>query len=182
MRAPTAVTLRGAWTKWIEQAEAGEILSRYRRPYKPSALRGYRSDMESFVLDDFGSCRLSDVTADDLQALVDRLLGEGKSGSKVRNVLVPLQCPRRRQGGVEASRPRLPRGMPGQSPRSPCGHRAMFRGRLNARRARGSEPRAAARPFESDVRLASSTGRPALHLAPLPRLPRCRSPRSRSDS
>ena len=92
MRAPTSLTLEAAWKAWLEAAERGEILSRYRQPYKGSALRGYASDMRRFVLDDLGARRLADVTADDLQGLVDRLVGQGLSGSKVRNTIVPLQA------------------------------------------------------------------------------------------
>jgi integrase len=55
-------------------------------------LRGYRADMQRYVLPSFGALRLGDVTADDLQGLVDRLVGSGASGSKVRNVLVPCQA------------------------------------------------------------------------------------------
>jgi hypothetical protein len=67
MRATPAVTLREAWTVWLEAAERGEILSRYRRPYKPSALRGYRHDVERYVLPDLGGLRLGDLTADDFR-------------------------------------------------------------------------------------------------------------------
>jgi integrase len=43
-----------------------------------------------------GARKLGDVRPDDLQALIDRLVGQGLSGSKVRNVLVPLQSLYRR--------------------------------------------------------------------------------------
>jgi len=95
-RATTPLTLRQAWATWIEQAEKGEVLSRFRRPYKPSALRGYRADMDRYVLDDLGAVKLVDLSGDDLQALVERLNGQGLSGSKVRNVLIPLQALYRR--------------------------------------------------------------------------------------
>jgi integrase len=97
MRAGTvSLTLRQAAEAWLEAAERGEILSRYRRPYKPSALRGYRADLERYVLDDLGAARLGELTADDFQALVERLIGAGLSGSKIRNVLVPVQALYRR--------------------------------------------------------------------------------------
>jgi integrase len=96
VRATPAVTLRDAWTAWVAAADRGQLLSRYRRPYKSSALRGYKADMERYVLPDLGACRLGDVTADDFQALVERLVGQGLSGSKVRNVLVPAQALYRR--------------------------------------------------------------------------------------
>jgi integrase len=91
LSAPTRRTLREAAEDWLEKAERGEVLSRHKRPYKPSVLRGYRADFNRHVLPDLGAQRLSDVTADDFQALVERLIGAGLSGSKVRNVLVPAQ-------------------------------------------------------------------------------------------
>jgi integrase len=92
LRTPTHVTLRDAAEDWLAKAEAGEILSKHRRPYKPSALRGYRADLTNYVLDDFGARKLADVTSDDLQELVNRLNGKGLSGSKVRNVIVAVQA------------------------------------------------------------------------------------------
>jgi len=56
----------------------------------PSTLRLYRHDLEHYIYPDLGGRRLADVSIDDLQALVDRLVADGLSGSKVRNVLVPL--------------------------------------------------------------------------------------------
>jgi hypothetical protein len=43
---PTKTTLREAAETWLEACERGEVLSRKRRPYKPSTLRGYRADLE----------------------------------------------------------------------------------------------------------------------------------------
>ena len=54
-------------------------------------LRGYRHDVEQHVLPDLGAARLSDVRRGDLQALVDRMVGKGFSGSKVRNVIVAVR-------------------------------------------------------------------------------------------
>jgi hypothetical protein len=42
------------------------------------------------VYEDLGGRKLSDVTSDDLQELIQRLIGSGLSGSKVRNVIVAL--------------------------------------------------------------------------------------------
>src|SRR5262249_35422276 len=89
-------TLREASLVWLDACERGEVLSRNRRPYKPHTLRDYRADLERHVYDDLGAMRLDEVTADDCQALVDRLIGSGLSGSKARNVLVPLQSLYRR--------------------------------------------------------------------------------------
>lgn len=96
LRAPPRLTLREAWDAWIEKAEAGEINSRYKRPYAPSALRGYRADMTNYVLADLGAQRLGDLTWEDFQSLVERLQGLGLSGSKIRNVIIPVQALYRR--------------------------------------------------------------------------------------
>jgi integrase len=91
--APSKRTLREAADEWLAGAEADPptILNRSGHPYKPSVLRGYRHDLHTYVLDDLGGLRLSEVRRADLQALVDRLVGKGLSGSKVRNVVIPLR-------------------------------------------------------------------------------------------
>jgi integrase len=91
--APTRTTVREAAEAWLEGAEAEPptVLTRSGRPYKPSALREYRRNLENYLLDDLGGQRLSDVRRSDLQALVDGLLGRRLSGSKVRNVIIPLR-------------------------------------------------------------------------------------------
>ena len=96
MRAPTATTLREAWEAWIDAARRGEIRNRNRRAYKPAALRSYDNDMKLYVLSGYGARRLADIRADDLQHLIDRLVGTGLSGSRVRNVVVPVQALYRR--------------------------------------------------------------------------------------
>jgi integrase len=96
MRAPTATTLREAWEAWIVAARRGEIRNRNRRAYKPAALRSYDNDMKLYVLSGYGARRLADIRADDLQHLIDLLVGTGLSGSRVRNVIVPLQALYRR--------------------------------------------------------------------------------------
>jgi integrase len=89
-------TLREASEEFLAKAEAGEIVSRYRTPYKPSVTRGYRHDLEHHVLPDLGAYKLGDLRRRDFQALADRLIGQGLSGQKVRNVLVPVQAVYRR--------------------------------------------------------------------------------------
>ena len=59
--------------------------------YKPSTLRGYKADMERYVLPFLGAYKMSALTVAHGQELVERLERQGLSGSKVRNVLVPLR-------------------------------------------------------------------------------------------
>jgi integrase len=87
--ARSRVTFREAAETWLAAAEASPptVVTRAGRPFKPSVLRGYRADLERYVLPDLGAVRLSDVRRGDLQALIDRLVGRGLSGSKVANVM-----------------------------------------------------------------------------------------------
>lgn len=89
VRAPSKLTVREAWAKWIEQQEAA--LAAGGGDYKPSTLRGYRADMDHHVLPLLGGYKLSQVTRAHGQEVVDRLVRQGLSGSKVRNALVPLR-------------------------------------------------------------------------------------------
>jgi hypothetical protein len=91
--ARSRVTLHDAAEEWLAGAEADPptVLTRAGKPYKPSVLRGYRHDLEQHVMPDLGAARLSDVRRGDLQALIDRKVGKGLSGSKVRNVVVAVR-------------------------------------------------------------------------------------------
>ncbi len=91
LRASSRVKLEDGWAKWLKGAEAGEILSRFGRPYKDSTLRGYRADADRYFLHDFGAILVDDLRRRDVQGLVERLNGKGLSGQKVRNVVVALQ-------------------------------------------------------------------------------------------
>ncbi len=92
----TQLTVADAAEAWLDQCEKGEVLSRFRRPYAPIVLRQYRSDFKRYINPAIGTAKLQDVTADDVQRLVDELVGQGLSGSRVRGVLVALQALYRR--------------------------------------------------------------------------------------
>jgi integrase len=92
------LTLREAAQAFLDGASAEPpiILNRSGRPYKPSALRDIRRNLDHYILPDLGSHRLSDIRRGDLQALIDRLVGQGLSASKARNVIVALRVLYRR--------------------------------------------------------------------------------------
>jgi integrase len=96
LRAPASTTVQQAWDVSVEQAEQGVIRTREGDPYKPSAIRGYRQAMRLRVVPEIGTARLSVVSRNDLQDLVDRLLGEGLSASTINATLVPLRTIYRR--------------------------------------------------------------------------------------
>jgi integrase len=70
-------------------------------------LRDYRADLERRVLPDLGARRINEIHHQDVQRLVDRMVAQGLSGSRVRNVLNSLRSVYRyamsRERGVEVS-------------------------------------------------------------------------------
>jgi integrase len=91
LTAPTRQTLEEAAEKWLAGATRDTILTRGGRPYKPAVLRGYEADLRRYVLPDLGAVQLASLRRADLQALVDRLVTEGRSASKVHNVVMPVR-------------------------------------------------------------------------------------------
>jgi len=92
LAAPTRQTVEEAGNAWLEAANAGEILAPAGSRYKPSVLRQYESDLRRYIYPTLGSGRLSNLQRRDVQAVVDRLVGAGLSGSKVRNAVMPLRA------------------------------------------------------------------------------------------
>jgi integrase len=84
--------LEDAVAEWLEKCARGEIRSRRRIPYSASTLRDYRSDLERFVLSTLGHLAVSDITRADVQAVIERMNGEGFAGQTVRNAIVALQA------------------------------------------------------------------------------------------
>jgi integrase len=96
MRAPTRTTLAKAAEDWLSAAKAGVVRTRSGEPYKPSALRAYEQVLRARVLPELAHLRLSSLTRNSIQDLVDRLMGEGLSPSTVRNTVLPLRAIYRR--------------------------------------------------------------------------------------
>jgi integrase len=55
-------------------------------------LREYKRNLKNFIYDDLGNFKLSEVRRGELQALIDKLTGEGRAGSTIRNVVMPLRA------------------------------------------------------------------------------------------
>jgi integrase len=96
MKAPTRQTVREAADAWLLGARDGSVRNRSGDRYKPSALRGYEQAFRLRVVPDLGGLRLSEVTRNDVQDLVDRLVGDGADPSTIRNTLMPLRAVYRR--------------------------------------------------------------------------------------
>lgn len=69
--------LREAWQAWIAGATVGTIRNRSGDPFKPAALRAYRSAMKNRVLPELGPARLADLRRPQIQDLADAMVTEG---------------------------------------------------------------------------------------------------------
>ena len=92
LRAPVPITVAEAASAWLEGARGGVIRNRSGDVYKPSALQTYERGLRLRVLPDFGGVKLGEVTRNDLQDLVDRLLASGMSPSAVGVTLLPVRA------------------------------------------------------------------------------------------
>ena len=90
---PSKVTFGAVVADWLDGAKASPptVLNRSGQVFKPSVLRGYESDLRRFVLPVFGNERISEIKRGDLQRLSDRFIGEGYSGSKIRNIVTAIK-------------------------------------------------------------------------------------------
>lgn len=106
---PTTITLRQAADEFLNGAEAGHILTRSGKRYKPSTLRGYARGLRLHVLPVLGSRSLSQIRRADVQAFVDQLVRDGLDGSTVKNALDPLRrvCDRALKRDLIAINPTL---------------------------------------------------------------------------
>jgi integrase len=93
--APSLGTLGEASQEWLLLAGTGVVRTRSGDRYKPSALRSYEGALRR-VLPELGHLRLSSVTRNDLQDLVDQMVAEGRAPSTVRNALLPIRAIYRR--------------------------------------------------------------------------------------
>jgi integrase len=96
LRAPSRKRLSEAAGDWLQSARAGVIRTRSGEPYKPSALRGYEQALRTKVVPELGHLRLTAITRNSIQDLVDRLIAEGLAPSTVRNAILPLRAIYRR--------------------------------------------------------------------------------------
>src|SRR5439155_8536653 len=71
-------------------------LNKRNERYKPAVIRGYESALRLRVLPTLGDRKLADIDLADLLELKESLLGEGCSGSTIRNSFVPVQAIYRR--------------------------------------------------------------------------------------
>jgi integrase len=97
LAAPSRLTVEQEADAWAKRAEAGEVRTRGGRPFKPSVLRQYRSDLERTIVPAIGHVKVAQLHRRDVQVLiVDAMLAKGLSGSRVLGTLNALRAVLRR--------------------------------------------------------------------------------------
>lgn len=92
----SSILLQDAAHDWLRLARDGVVRTRSGEPYKPSAIRSYAAALRRAVLPHLGHLRLSAVTRNRVQDLVDQLIASGSAPSTVRNAVLPLRAIYRR--------------------------------------------------------------------------------------
>jgi hypothetical protein len=78
--------------EFVAAMEQGVAVNRSGRQYRPSALRDLRGILNHHVVPSLGQMPLRDVRRQDVQALVDRLVSDGLSESRIRSVVSALRA------------------------------------------------------------------------------------------
>jgi integrase len=92
LRAPSRETVAEAAEKWLVAAKAGVIRNRSGERYKPGVLRGYEQSLRGKIVPELGHLRVSAVSRNDVQDLVDRMLAQGLAPSTSKNAILPLRA------------------------------------------------------------------------------------------
>ena len=96
MNAPSDIVLSEAAASWVEAARSGIVRTRSGHPYKPSALRSYEAALRLTLIPAFGSRRLSAITRNQIQGLIDDMSRKGFAPSTIHNAVLPLRAIYRR--------------------------------------------------------------------------------------
>ena len=120
LRPPSETVLADAASEWLRLARAGVARTRSGEPFKPSSIRGYEASLRRVILPALGQLRLSAVTRNRVQDLIDGLVADGLAASTVRNAVLPLSAILRRAVEREelsaspTARLSLPKDRPGR--------------------------------------------------------------------
>jgi integrase len=82
--------LREARERFVEAARDGIALNKWGRHYRPKAVTDLQSSLNRLP-EEFVRRRMSDIRRGDVQRLIDELVGEGLSGSRIRSIVNALR-------------------------------------------------------------------------------------------
>lgn len=92
----SALTFGEAADELLEGMDAGTVTTRSGRPYKPSAIRGYRRSIDLRLRPKLGTRKLGEIRRGELQRMIDGWAADGLGASTIRNALDPLRVVYRR--------------------------------------------------------------------------------------
>lgn len=88
---PSSLTVREAFSEFIDLAEKGLVSNRSGERYKPSAVRGYRQSYDLHLDRQLGAVKFSALRRSQIQEVADRLR-LSFDASTVRNAIIPLRA------------------------------------------------------------------------------------------
>lgn len=87
----SSITVNTASKRFLEAAKGGIARNKKGQPYKKSTLKTIEGALNGRIKDELGSLRLAKVRRGHVQKLVDGMVADELSGSRVRNVLNGLR-------------------------------------------------------------------------------------------
>jgi integrase len=97
MRPASKMSFAEAAERWLVGARLGTVLNRSGDVYKPSTIRSYElalrgpRDGDGGLIGELGRLRLTDVSIEDVQSYVDRMLAVGAQPSTIHNAIMPVR-------------------------------------------------------------------------------------------
>ncbi len=91
LRASTPITVERAAQEWLSRAREDVVRTRSGHPYKASTIRAYEAAIRLRLTPALGHKRLSDVTRNDVQDLVDRLVADGQESATIGVTVTALR-------------------------------------------------------------------------------------------
>lgn len=88
--------LSEAVAAWLDGLRLGAITNRSGDTYKPCAVRSYEKELRLRILPTLGHMRLDEITARDVQRIVDDLVSRGVAPATIGSTLTPLRALYRR--------------------------------------------------------------------------------------
>jgi integrase len=84
--------LKDATTAWLDALRSGAVTNRSGDPYKPGTIRSYEKELRLRVLPVLGDMRVNEITAGDVQELVDDLIANGLAPATIDVAITPLKA------------------------------------------------------------------------------------------
>lgn len=88
---PTGISVKDASERFIQTMRHGTALSKKGKPHKPAARKTIEGALRGHIARELGDKPLNGITRGQVQRMIDEMVAEQLSGSRVRNVLNALR-------------------------------------------------------------------------------------------